>query len=65
MQERGLLQQTHRYYSIPHQMKVLPPIHDGEYLNSSTRQTPPKELTEAIGSPVSPAMQVTSQLETE
>jgi NAD(P)H-quinone oxidoreductase subunit K len=65
MQERGLLQQTHRYYSIPHQMKVLPPIHDGEYLNSSTRQTPPKELAEAMGSPVSLAMQVTSPLAAE
>ncbi|MBD0345859.1 MAG: NADH dehydrogenase subunit K [Coleofasciculus sp. Co-bin14] len=65
MQERGLLQQTHRYYSIPHQMKLVPPIHDGEYLNSSIRQTPPKELAEAMGSPVSPAMQVTSPLEGE
>ncbi|HEY9666042.1 MAG TPA: NADH dehydrogenase subunit K [Coleofasciculaceae cyanobacterium] len=61
MQERGLLQQTHRYYSIPHRMKPVQPVHNGEYLKSSTRQTPPKELTEAIGLPVAPALQVIPQ----
>lgn len=36
MQERQQVQQTHRYYSISHQMKVVPLIHDGQYLESST-----------------------------
>jgi NAD(P)H-quinone oxidoreductase subunit K len=65
MQEQGLLHQTHRYYSIPHQMKAVPPIHNGEYLKSSTRQAPSKELAETMGSPVSPAVQVASQLEVD
>ncbi|HEY9632234.1 MAG TPA: NADH-quinone oxidoreductase subunit NuoB [Coleofasciculaceae cyanobacterium] len=65
MQERGSLHQTHRYYSIPHRMKVASPIHNGEYLKSSTRQAPPKELAEAMGARVSPVVQITSQPEVE
>ncbi len=50
IQERDAkLQQTHRYYAIPHQMKVVEPILTGEYLNSSTRNAPPKELPEGMG----------------
>lgn len=56
MQERGQLQKTHRYYSTTHKMKAVPPILDGKYLLSGTRETPPKELTEAMGMPVPPAL---------
>jgi NAD(P)H-quinone oxidoreductase subunit K len=56
MQERGLLKQTHRYYSTAHNMKPVDPILTGKYLQSDTRVTPPKELTEAIGLPVPPAL---------
>ncbi|MEB3282564.1 MAG: photosynthetic/respiratory NAD(P)H-quinone oxidoreductase subunit K [Lyngbya sp.] len=55
-QERGNLQQTHRYYTRSHQMKAVEPILTGQYLQSQTRQTPPKQLTEAMGMPVPPAL---------
>lgn len=56
IQERGMLQQTHRYYTTKHQMKVVSPILTGEYLQSESRQVPPKQLTEAMGMPVPPAL---------
>lgn len=56
MQERGKIKQTHRYYSTTHNFKVVEPILTGEYLQSATRQEPPKELVEAIGMPVPPAL---------
>ncbi len=56
LQERGNLQQTHRYYTRTHQMKPVEPILTGKYLATETRQTPPKQLTEAIGMPVPPAL---------
>ena len=63
MQERGQIKQTHRYYSTTHNMKVVEPILDGKYLQSPTRGAPPKELMEAMGMPVSPALQSTSKEE--
>lgn len=56
MQERGLIKQTHRYYSTTHSMKPVEQINTGEYLRSETRITPPKELSESIGMPVPPAL---------
>lgn len=57
IQEReSKLQQVHRYYSTTHNMKAVSPILTGKYLQSSTRQAPPKELTEAMGMPVPPAL---------
>ncbi|MFM7792772.1 MAG: NADH dehydrogenase subunit K, partial [Microcystis panniformis] len=45
IQERGtVLQQTNRYYSTTHKMQATEPILTGKYLQSATRQTPPKEL---------------------
>jgi NAD(P)H-quinone oxidoreductase subunit K len=63
IQERTPIEQTHRYYSTTHSMKVVPTIHDGKYLQVTTRQVPPKELTEAIGMPVPPALQSVAQKE--
>lgn len=57
MQERAVIKQTHRYYSTTHNMKSVQPILTGKYLQSSTRSEPPKELTEAMGLPVPPALQ--------
>ena len=57
LQERGQLQQTHRYYCVKHNMKVVEPILTGQYLQTSDRKAVPKELAEAIGMPVSPALQ--------
>ena len=56
MQERGQLNQTHRYYSTSHNLKAVPEILTGKYLQSETRYAPPKELTEAMGMPVPPAL---------
>jgi NAD(P)H-quinone oxidoreductase subunit K len=57
IQERAsVLQQTHRYYSTTHAMKSVEPILTGQYLQSLTRQAPPKELAEAVGMPVPPAL---------
>ncbi|MEI7666380.1 MAG: NADH-quinone oxidoreductase subunit NuoB [Synechococcaceae cyanobacterium ELA263] len=36
--ERGNLQQTHRYCTIPHQLKAVAPIVDGRYLRAETQQ---------------------------
>jgi len=63
MQERTPIKQTHRFYSTTHSMKVVPPISDGKYLQVAARQSPPKELTEAIGMPVPPALQSVAQKE--
>jgi NAD(P)H-quinone oxidoreductase subunit K len=57
IQERGALRQTHRYYSTTHNMKTVPPITDGVYLNSATRQAPPRELMAAMGMPVPAALE--------
>jgi NAD(P)H-quinone oxidoreductase subunit K len=56
IQERGTTRQIHRYYSTTHEMKLVSPILTGQYLQSESRQTPPKELTEAMGMPVPPAL---------
>jgi len=56
IQERGMLSQTHRYYSTTHTMKVVEPILTGKYLQSGTREAPPKELMEAMGMPIPPAL---------
>lgn len=56
IQERDQLSQTHRYYSTPHKLNLVPEILTGKYLQSETRSTPPKELSEAMGLPVPPAL---------
>jgi NAD(P)H-quinone oxidoreductase subunit K len=63
LQERGNLQPTHRYYTRPHQMKPTQPILTGHYLQSGTWTNPPKELTEAIGMPIPPALQTSPKQE--
>lgn len=63
LQEQGKLKQTHRYYTRKHDMKVVEPILTGQYLASPTRQAPPKELTEAMGMPVPPALKASQKEE--
>jgi len=63
MQERSLIKQTHRYYSTTHNMKQAEQILTGKYMQSETRFTPPKELTEAIGMSVPPALLTQGQKE--
>lgn len=62
LQERGNLQQTHRYHTVRHNMRPVPEILTGTYLNSGTREAPPKQLLEAMGMPVPPAL-LTAQKE--
>lgn len=57
MRERGILQQTHRYYTRSHQLKVVPEVITGQYLEAPSRQAPPPALTAAMGIPVPPALQ--------
>jgi NAD(P)H-quinone oxidoreductase subunit K len=57
MQERGQIKQIHRFYSTTHNMKPAAEILTGKYLQSETRQVPPKELAEAMGLPITPALQ--------
>jgi NAD(P)H-quinone oxidoreductase subunit K len=64
MQERNKIRQTHRYYSTTHNMKPVPAILTGKYMQSDARFTPPKELTEGMGIPVPPAL-LTSQKQKE
>lgn len=52
LEERGNSRQIHRYYSIAHQMKSIPPILTGQYLEASTRQAPPEEFTKDLERPI-------------
>lgn len=53
LQERAtVMEQTHRYYSTTHNMKAVEPILTGKYVQSKTRQAPPRELAEAMGMPL-------------
>ncbi len=63
IQERGLITQTHRYYSTTHSMKPAEQILTGKYMQSETRVAPPKELAQAIGMPVPPALLTQAQKE--
>ena len=65
LQERAkVLEQTHRYYSTAHNMKAVEPVFTGKYVRSEARQTPPKELAEAMGMPL-PAIESAEQEEVE
>lgn len=65
IQERGQLKQTHRYYSTTHNMKVVPEILTGKYLQSEERYTAPKQLTEGMGIAVPPALKSYQKQEVE
>lgn len=52
MRERGVLEQSHRYYTRAHKMEVVSPILTGKYIRSETREAPPKELMQAMGMPM-------------
>ena len=66
LQERAVMvEQTHRYYSTTHNMKPVEPILTGKYLKTQTRQTPPKELAQAMGMPVTEALKEAKQEEVD
>ncbi|WP_218082563.1 NADH dehydrogenase subunit K [Anthocerotibacter panamensis] len=54
VRERFKQSQTHRYYAIEHQMKLVPEILTGVYLESENRQAPPM-LTESTAIPLQTA----------
>jgi NAD(P)H-quinone oxidoreductase subunit K len=56
IQERGQLEQTHRYRSIGHKMRPVPAILTGKYLQTGAHNTPPAELAAAMGMPIPPAL---------
>ena len=47
MRDRGKLAQTHRYYTISHQLVPVPPAVTPEYLEAPTRKAPPQSLIDA------------------
>ncbi len=55
-QERGAQGQTHRYYTRSHKMRPTPDVLTGEYLRSSSRVSPPKELASQFGMPVAESL---------
>lgn len=64
LQERGTRAQTHRFYTISHHMKPVPPVYTGQYLRSSDRQAPPPAIQAAIGLAIPPALATQKQRET-
>ena len=52
LSERGITRQTHRYYTVPHKLNLLPSAHNGEYLRSETREKPPEQLAAEKGIPL-------------
>jgi NAD(P)H-quinone oxidoreductase subunit K len=64
IQERAIkMEQTHRYYSTTHKMKLVDPILNGKYLQTATRQAPPPELVAASGIDLGTQLKVTEQEE--
>lgn len=61
LQERAQFLQTHRYHTVSHKMKAVDPILTGKYIRSESRYSPPKELTEAMGMPIPPALLTSAQ----
>lgn len=59
--ERGNLAQTHRLYTVKHEMKAVPPILTGEYLNAASRQAPPQAIAEAMGMPVPAVLEAAAE----
>ncbi|NJL40896.1 MAG: NADH-quinone oxidoreductase subunit NuoB [Leptolyngbyaceae cyanobacterium SM1_4_3] len=65
VQERGLVGQTHRYHTISHHLNLVPDVLTGKYLQAESRQAPPKELMEAMGMPITPALQEVEKEESD
>lgn len=62
MQERRHFSQTHRYYSCTHQMKVVPEIHTGQYLQRLERQAPAQEIAIVKELPLAATVQIATNL---
>lgn len=55
-------QQTHRYYSCTHQMRIISPMHDGQYLKLPERQVPPLEIAATKGLPLPATLQTATNI---
>lgn len=64
MQERSHSSQTHRYYSCTHRMKIVSPVHTGQYLNSPERQESAQEIAAAAQLPLTATLQSTANVQT-
>jgi NAD(P)H-quinone oxidoreductase subunit K len=60
LSERGNLRPTHRYCTIPHQLKQVAPIVDGRYLQAETQKA---ALAAAAGLPFEAAGAAQPELE--
>ena len=58
IRELGNKMPTHRYYSVEHELKPVPEILTGKYLEAETRQAPPPELAAMYGIEIPDAMKV-------
>ncbi len=56
LQERQRMEQTHRYYSTTHKMRLVDPILTGQYLQDGKHCNPPTEIAAATGMPIPPAL---------
>jgi NAD(P)H-quinone oxidoreductase subunit K len=56
MQERSELQQTHRYYTTTHKLRLVAPILTGAYLQTGNHEHIPAELAAAMDVAVPPAL---------
>ncbi|WP_051023554.1 NADH dehydrogenase subunit K [Synechococcus sp. PCC 7502] len=61
--DKAFTNQTHRFYSVKHELKVVEPILTGKYLELPTRIAPPKALVES-GIPL-PALEIAKKQEVE
>ncbi|PSN11450.1 NADH-quinone oxidoreductase subunit B [filamentous cyanobacterium CCT1] len=52
LQDRGMQQQSNRFYTVQHKMNRIPEVHQGNYLRDEFRQKPPQELAQEQGIPL-------------
>ncbi|MBD2115141.1 MULTISPECIES: NADH-quinone oxidoreductase subunit NuoB [Cyanophyceae] len=57
LQDRGMQQQTNRFYTVSHKMKLIPEVHQGDYVRAEFRQKPPLELAQEQGIPLPELLQ--------
>jgi NAD(P)H-quinone oxidoreductase subunit K len=61
--QKAYIKQNHRFHSIKHELKVVPPILTGQYLELPTRMAPPQALVQS-GIPL-PALEIAKKQEVE
>jgi NAD(P)H-quinone oxidoreductase subunit K len=61
--DQAQLGQIHRFHTVQHQLRPVPPILTGQYLKTGTREVPPKELMAAMGMEVPSALEKVVQSE--